>query len=106
MRSGTIVTAELGDLIIASMYVPNGGKDYSAKVNFLTRLIEWARDLRTSGRELLLCGDVNIARIEMDVLRAGADDHRLNAALRRCRHLYPHGVALRSSAAPAGFSER
>lgn len=41
-----IVTAELGDLIIASMYVPNGGKDYPAKVNFLTRLIEWAGELR------------------------------------------------------------
>jgi exodeoxyribonuclease-3 len=62
-----MVTVELGDLIVASMYVPNGGKDYSAKLNFLTRLIDWARQLRADGRELLLCGDVNIARTEMDV---------------------------------------
>ena len=62
-----VVQVELGDLIIASMYVPNGGKDYPAKVNFLTRLIDWARQLRAEGRELLLCGDVNIARTEMDV---------------------------------------
>ena len=56
-----------GDLIIASMYVPNGGKDYPAKLTFLTRLVDWARRLRADGRELLLCGDVNIARTEMDV---------------------------------------
>jgi exodeoxyribonuclease III len=62
-----VVQVELGDLIIASMYVPNGGKDYPAKINFLTRLIDWVRQLRAEGRELLLCGDVNIARAEMDV---------------------------------------
>ena len=62
-----IVQVELGDLIIASMYVPNGGKDYPAKLTFLTRLVDWARRLRADGRELLLCGDVNIARTEMDV---------------------------------------
>jgi exodeoxyribonuclease-3 len=62
-----IVQVELGDLIIASMYVPNGGKDFPAKIDFLTRLIDWARRLRAEGRELLLCGDVNIARTEMDV---------------------------------------
>ena len=62
-----IVQVELGDLIIVSMYVPNGGKDYPGKINFLTRLIEWVRQLRSEGRELLLCGDVNIARAEIDV---------------------------------------
>ncbi len=62
-----VVTVELGDLTIASMYVPNGGKDYPAKIHFLTRLVDWARDLRANGRELPLCGDVNIARTEMDV---------------------------------------
>jgi exodeoxyribonuclease-3 len=62
-----VVTVELGDLVVASMYVPNGGRDYPAKIHFLTRLIEWARELRAGGRELLLSGDVNIARTEMDV---------------------------------------
>lgn len=62
-----MVLADVGDLIIASMYVPNGGKDYPAKLHFLTRLLEWARGLEAEGRQLLLCGDVNIARTEMDV---------------------------------------
>jgi exodeoxyribonuclease III len=66
-RESRVVTVEAGDLVIASIYVPNGGRDFPAKVNFLTRLIEWAGELRAGGRELLLCGDVNIARTEMDV---------------------------------------
>jgi exodeoxyribonuclease-3 len=62
-----IVQVEVGDLVIVSMYVPNGGKDYPAKLGFLTRLIEWVGRLRADGREVLLCGDVNIARTEIDV---------------------------------------
>jgi exodeoxyribonuclease III len=62
-----IVQLEHDDLVIASVYVPNGGKDYHAKLNFLTRLIDWVRQLHADGRALLLCGDINIARSEMDV---------------------------------------
>jgi exodeoxyribonuclease-3 len=62
-----VVTAELDNLVIASMYVPNGGKDYPAKIGFVRQVIEWARQLRRAGRELLICGDLNIARDEIDV---------------------------------------
>ena len=62
-----IVQVELGDLIIASIYVPNGGKDYAAKLSFLRNLTDWARRLRSEGRELLLSGDMNIARTDLDV---------------------------------------
>src|SRR5918999_100067 len=62
-----IVQVEHDDLVIASVYVPNGGKDYQAKLNFLTRLIDWVRQLHADGRALLLCGDINIARSEIDV---------------------------------------
>ena len=62
-----IVQVEHGDLVIASTYVPNGGKDYPAKLAFVKSLIDWSAHLRAEGRELILCGDVNIARAEMDV---------------------------------------
>jgi exodeoxyribonuclease-3 len=62
-----IVLAELGNLVIASVYVPNGGKDYAAKLAFVNRLIEWSRALGGDGREVVVCGDMNIARAEMDV---------------------------------------
>ncbi|MGH7530241.1 MAG: exodeoxyribonuclease III [Gemmatimonadales bacterium] len=62
-----IVQAEIGDLVVASVYVPNGGKDYPAKLRFLTSLTEWAARLTADGRRLVLCGDMNIARAEIDV---------------------------------------
>jgi exodeoxyribonuclease-3 len=62
-----IVQAELGNLVVASVYVPNGGKDYPAKLAFVTRLAAWVRQLHEAGRELVLCGDINIARSDMDV---------------------------------------
>ena len=62
-----IVQAQFGKLVLASVYVPNGNKDYPAKLDFFRRLIAWAGQLRSSGLELVLCGDMNITRTEMDV---------------------------------------
>src|SRR6266850_1462535 len=62
-----IVTAQMGNTVFASVYVPNGGKDYPAKVRFMESLIAWVARLHAEGRELVLCGDINIARTEMDV---------------------------------------
>ena len=62
-----IVQVALDNLVVASVYVPNGGKDYPAKVRFLQSLVEWVRALRDQGRDLILCGDINIARADVDV---------------------------------------
>lgn len=62
-----IVQASCGRLVLASVYVPNGGKDYPAKLAFMTRLAAWAKGLHEQGRELILCGDMNITRTDMDV---------------------------------------
>jgi exodeoxyribonuclease-3 len=62
-----IVHAALDNLVLASVYVPNGGKDYAAKLAFMTALVAWAGELHAQGRELILCGDINIARADIDV---------------------------------------
>ena len=62
-----IVQATFGSLVLASVYVPNGNKDYAAKIDFVRRLIAWAGELHQAGRELILCGDMNITRSEIDV---------------------------------------
>ena len=55
-------SAELGNLVVASVYVPNGNKDYAVKIEFVKRLIAWAGEFAGRGKELILCGDMNIAR--------------------------------------------
>lgn len=62
-----IVQAEVGDLVLASVYVPNGNKNYPAKLDFMRRLAAWAKRLHAEGRALVLCGDINITRTEADV---------------------------------------
>jgi len=62
-----IVTVELPELTVASVYVPNGGQDFRAKMQFLAALEHFVADRRAAPRALVLCGDLNIARTEMDV---------------------------------------
>ncbi len=62
-----ILTAELPQATVASVYVPNGGKDYDAKLRFLTSLTGLAAEHAASGRPLLVCGDLNVAHREIDV---------------------------------------
>src|SRR5476651_2318405 len=62
-----MVQAEIGDTTYASVYVPNGGKDFEAKVVFMNALRGYAAAFRSSGRNLILCGDINVALTERDV---------------------------------------
>ena len=64
-----IVQALIEDTVFTSVYVPNGGKDFEAKMAFIHSLIAYAADIREMGLKLVLCGDMNIARAEMDVHR-------------------------------------
>ncbi len=62
-----IVTTRLPEATVASVYVPNGGKDFPAKVRFLEAMDLLALAYQRSGEPLILCGDLNVARTEMDV---------------------------------------
>jgi exodeoxyribonuclease III len=62
-----IASVEIGNLTVASIYVPNGGKDFPAKMRFLQAMEKYVEESHAAGRELLLCGDMNIARTDMDV---------------------------------------
>ena len=62
-----IVTATVRDLTFASVYVPNGGKDYEAKLRFLDAMTGYAADLHAASRSLVLSGDLNVALTDRDV---------------------------------------
>jgi exodeoxyribonuclease-3 len=64
-----IVAADLstpiGTVTVASIYVPNGGKDFPAKMRFLEAMDAYAG--ANAGRGIVLMGDLNVARTERDV---------------------------------------
>ena len=62
-----IVLVRLPTVTVVSVYVPNGGKDFPAKVQFLTALEQFASDLHADANPVVICGDLNIARADIDV---------------------------------------
>jgi exodeoxyribonuclease III len=62
-----IVTVEVGDLTVASIYVPNGGKDFPGKMKFLDAMDAYAGSFQGTTRQVALMGDMNVARTDRDV---------------------------------------
>ncbi len=62
-----IVCARIGRVTVASVYVPNGGKGFDAKMRFVEALDAFAASFHAIEAPLVLCGDLNIARAEMDI---------------------------------------
>ena len=66
-RESRLVQARIGETIFASVYIPNGGKDFVAKMEFMTAMAGWVQGIHASGTELVLCGDMNVALTDEDV---------------------------------------
>lgn len=62
-----IVSATVNGVNISSIYVPNGGKDFGAKIRFLEALVAHAERMAAAGQPVLFCGDLNVAHREVDV---------------------------------------
>jgi len=62
-----IVSATVGGMNVSSIYVPNGGKDFGAKLRFLEALVAHARRMAGEGQPIVFCGDLNVAHREIDV---------------------------------------
>ena len=67
---GRYVEADFGQYTVISLYLPSGSSSeerLAAKFRFLKVFKPHLRELIASGRELILCGDLNIAHKEIDL---------------------------------------
>jgi len=67
---GRYVEAEFRDVTVISVYFPSGSSGperQAAKYRFLAEFAPHLARLRASGREVVFCGDVNIAHKEIDL---------------------------------------
>lgn len=75
------IEAELGDVIVASLYLPNGNpvgtEKFTYKLRWIERLRLRARELQAEGRAVVLAGDWNVIPSEHqnDVFSARAMAH-------------------------------
>lgn len=67
---GRYVEARFGKLSVVSFYVPSGSSSQerlAIKFSFLERVIAPLHNLATSGRDVIICADWNIAHKEIDL---------------------------------------
>jgi exodeoxyribonuclease-3 len=67
---GRYVRADFGKLSVISVYLPSGSSGeerQQAKFRFMEKFYPHLKKLRTGGREIVLCGDWNIAHKEIDL---------------------------------------
>lgn len=67
---GRFIRADFGDLSVISVYVPSGSSSperQEAKFSFLDEFYPVLDQLRQENREIVLCGDWNIAHTEKDL---------------------------------------
>jgi exodeoxyribonuclease-3 len=67
---GRYLRADFGDLSVISVYFPSGSSSeerQQAKFRFLSEFMPHLGELRASGREVVICGDWNIAHKEIDL---------------------------------------
>ena len=92
------VEAEVGDLIVGCLYLPNGNPQPGPKVDYklrwFARLIEHAAGLYASGRPVVLAGDYNVVPTDFDIYnpRSWLKDALLQPESRECyRRLLAQG---------------
>jgi len=70
---GRWIEAQFGELSIVSLYLPSGSSYEAAqakKDRFLTALMPMMAQWRQEGRQMVVCGDWNIAHKEIDIKNA------------------------------------
>jgi exodeoxyribonuclease-3 len=69
-NEGRFIQADFGKLSIVSLYLPSGSSG-DATQNFKYKVLEyfekWLLEAKRSGREVIICGDWNIAHKEIDL---------------------------------------
>jgi exodeoxyribonuclease-3 len=69
-QEGRYIEADFGKVAVVSLYIPSGSSSeerQQAKFRFLERFLHHLVALRAAGREIVLCGDINIAHKEIDL---------------------------------------
>jgi exodeoxyribonuclease III len=67
---GRYLEARFAKLSVVSLYLPSGSSGahrQASKYRFLDEFLPWLRKLRRARREVILCGDWNIAHKEIDL---------------------------------------
>lgn len=69
---GRALIAEYDNFVLMNVYFPNGkmsGDRLQYKMDFYDAFLQYADSLKAQGKNLVICGDVNTAHMEIDLAR-------------------------------------
>jgi exodeoxyribonuclease-3 len=69
---GRIIVAEYKNFVLINIYYPNGKASddrLKYKMDFYNTFLSYSEDLKSKGKKLVICGDVNTAHKEIDLAR-------------------------------------
>lgn len=78
-KEGRLITAYFGDIALINIYFPNGGggpERLKFKLKFYDYFLEFVRNLRSQGFNIIFCGDINTAHHEIDLARPRENSKR------------------------------
>ena len=67
---GRILTADYGEFVLLNIYYPNGKASperLKYKMDFYNAFLKFAEEIRSKGKNLVICGDINTAHKEIDL---------------------------------------
>jgi len=77
---GRIARCDFGNIVICSVYFPNGGKSdhaWEQKLIFYQQFLCFIQDLESKGKRVIFCGDINCCHQEMDIARPKENDGKI-----------------------------
>jgi len=75
-EEGRVIVAEYPDFSLINAYFPNSQREGARlpyKLAFCEEILEYCNQLRSRGKNLILCGDYNIAHTEIDLANPKAN---------------------------------
>ena len=71
-REGRVIIADYGQFVLLNIYFPNGqssAERLQYKMEFYDTFLEFVNRLRSQGKSVVVCGDLNTAHKEIDLAR-------------------------------------
>jgi exodeoxyribonuclease-3 len=78
-REGRTIVAEYDEFVLIGAYFPNGGRDHVRvpfKMAYKAEFLAYCEALRSAGKRVVFCGDVNTAHQEIDLARPRQNQDR------------------------------
>lgn len=75
---GRTLIAHFDNFILFNCYFPNGQRDLNRipfKIDYSNAVLKTAQDLRQKQKNIIICGDFNVAHTEMDIKNAKSNEN-------------------------------